>query len=73
MNLKDARKVVGWTQVKLAMESRVPQQHISRLERGEVGAVSLNISRRVLKALHKAGLRGVTMDDLFPESKERVS
>lgn len=76
MNLRAAREALGWTQQKLEAESGVVQQQISRLEKGEIGRVSLDDARKLLKALHRAGLKGLTSDDLFPESeslKERAS
>lgn len=72
MNLKDVRDVLGWTQERLAAESGVVQQQISRLERGEIGRVSLDDTRNILRAFHKAGLKGLTADHLFP-SEETVS
>lgn len=73
MTLKDARKALGWTQETLAAESSVVQQRISKLERGEIGRVSLDDTRKILRALHRAGLRGITADDLFPMAEERAS
>lgn len=80
MDLKTAREAVGWTQQKLEAESGVVQQQISRLERGEIGRVSLHDTRRILRALHRAGLKGLTLDDVFPATdapaadvKERAS
>lgn len=73
MNLKDARTALGWTQERLAHESEVVQQQISRLEKGQIGRVSLDDTRKILKALHRAGLKGLTADDLFPAAEERAS
>lgn len=76
MTLKDAREAIGWTQQKLEAESGVMQQQISRLERGDIGRVSLVDVQRILRALHRAGLKGLTADDLFPapaEASERAS
>lgn len=66
MTLRDARTALGWTQEKLASEADVVQQQISRLEKGQIARVSLDDTRKILRALHRAGLKGLTADDLFP-------
>jgi len=68
MTVKDARVALGWTQQKLAAEADVVQQQISRLERGEVSRVSLTDVRKIVRAFHRAGLKGLTADTLFPDS-----
>jgi transcriptional regulator with XRE-family HTH domain len=73
MTLKDARRALGWTQQQLEAASGVKQQHISDLERGEIGRVSYEAVSKLLRAFHKAGLKGLTADDLVEESKERAS
>ena len=73
MTLKDARAAVGWTQVRLAKESGIVQQQISRLENGIIASPSLHCARRLWKALHRAGLKGVTLDDLFPCEERKAS
>lgn len=75
MNLKEAREALGWTQQKLEAESGVVQQQISRFERGDIERVSLVDAQKLLKAFHRAGMRGLTTDDLFPSAvaKERAS
>lgn len=70
MNLKDARKAANWTQAQLSTASRVPQQKISLYENGRIGRMSLQNARKILKALHRAGLKGLTYDDLFPAAAE---
>lgn len=75
MTLRDARKALGWTQQKLEAESGVKQQQISELETGQIGRVSHESVQRIVRAFHRAGLKGLTADELFPieESAERAS
>jgi transcriptional regulator with XRE-family HTH domain len=73
MTLKQARKALAWTQQQLEAASGVQQQHISDLENDRIGQVSYATVAKLVKALHKAGLRGVTAEELFPLDKERVS
>lgn len=73
MTLRDARKAVGWTQQKLQAESGVKQQHISDLENGQIGRVGHDAVQRIVRAFHRAGLKGVTADELFPVASERAS
>lgn len=73
MTLKDARAALGWSQQKLEAESGVSQQQISRYETGEIERVGLDQAQRIVKALHRAGLKGLTLDDLFPVATERAS
>lgn len=66
MRLKDARRALGWTQQELSRRSGVRQQDISKLERGSVHRISYTTVVRLVRALRKAGLAGVTAEELFP-------
>lgn len=70
MTLKDARKALGWTQQKLEAESGIKQQVISALETGDVQRVSLDAARDIVSTLQRAGLKGLTLDDLFPRAEK---
>jgi transcriptional regulator with XRE-family HTH domain len=73
MTLRAARVALGWTQPRLAEKSGVSQQQISRFENAQIEKVSLDDARAIAKAFHKAGLKGVTVDELFPVPAERAS
>jgi transcriptional regulator with XRE-family HTH domain len=66
MNLKQAREALGWTQEELSRRSGVGQQHISKLEKGRIERISYLTVVRIVRALRKAGLAGVTAEKLFP-------
>lgn len=50
-NLKEARKANNMTQVELAQAMGVSQNRISRMENGDMGAMSLDSVRRYVEAL----------------------
>lgn len=64
--LRSARTHLGWMQRDLSARSGVPQQTISRLENGEYLDTAYQTVVRVTRTLRKAGLRGVTLEKLFP-------
>lgn len=66
MTLREARKALGWTQQKLSAESKVPQQQISELELDQVDRVAYRSVMLILKAFHRAGLKGLSAEELFP-------
>lgn len=70
MTLKDARLSLGWTQERLAAASGVVQQRISQLEKGQIRRISLEDTRKIMRALHRAGLKGLTDRELFPSPQE---
>lgn len=70
MTLKQAREAVGWTQVKLAEASGVVQQQVSRYENGTIANPSLREARKILRALQRKGLKGLTYESLFPSIVE---
>lgn len=89
MNLRDARKALGWTQTYLALKSNVVQQRISLLEQREDYPVSLLDALLLQKTFQRAArnpalpaatrraLRSVTVEALFPrvaaEADERLA
>jgi transcriptional regulator with XRE-family HTH domain len=66
MNIKAARKALDWSQSELARRSGVAQQRISQLERGDYVFVSYRDVVRIVRAFRKAGLKGITAEELFP-------
>lgn len=66
MNLKGARTALGWTQQELAAKAGVTQQLVSRLERGQTDRVMYSSVVKIVRALRKAGLSGLTQEALFP-------
>ena len=50
-NLRQARKASNLTQVELAKEMGVSQNRISRMENGDIGAMSLDVIRRYVEAV----------------------
>lgn len=50
-NLKEARKASNMTQVELAQVMGVSQNRISRMENGDINAMSLDTVRRYVEAL----------------------
>jgi transcriptional regulator with XRE-family HTH domain len=66
MTLKDARRLLGWSQTHLARRSGLSQQMISYLETGQIKRVAWVDVARLVVALQRAGLKGITADELFP-------
>lgn len=50
-NLREARKAANMTQVQMAQVMGVSQNRVSRMENGDMGAMSLNSLRRYVEAL----------------------
>lgn len=71
MTVREARRALGWTQMELAATSGVDQRHISALELNKIDAVSYVTVAKIVRAFHKAGLKGLTAEELFP-IEERV-
>lgn len=72
MTLKEARTALGWTQQKLEAESGVKQQQISELENNKIETVSHASVVKILRALHRAGLKGLTAEALFPVAESET-
>jgi transcriptional regulator with XRE-family HTH domain len=67
--VRDARRLVGWTQRDLAARARTSQATISRLEGGSSAAVDVLVLERVLAAL---GIRAtLTLDARHLEDRRR--
>lgn len=50
-NLREARKASNMTQVELAKAMGVSQNRVSRMENGDIGAMSLDTIRRYIEAV----------------------
>jgi transcriptional regulator with XRE-family HTH domain len=61
--VKFARKLLGWSQMALALEAGASQRTVMRFERGESRAKGLTISA-IRRALEAAGVE--FMDDMRP-------
>lgn len=66
MTLKDARRLAGLTQAQLAAAAGLRLTTISDLELGRNRRPAHEIVVKVVRALQRNGLAGVTTDDLFP-------
>jgi transcriptional regulator with XRE-family HTH domain len=70
MDLRHARQALGWTQQELAAKSGVPQQIISRIERGKTERLAYRSIVKLVRTLRKAGLVGITQESLFPIAED---
>lgn len=75
MTLKEARDIAGLTQQELANRSGLTQTTIYDLESGRNKKPSHETVVRVVRALQRSGLAGVTAEQLFPiaEESDRVT
>lgn len=69
MTLEQARKLLGWTQSKLAHEAGEPISTISDIETGRNARPAYIVVMRIMGALKKGGLAGVDPQDVFPVEK----
>lgn len=68
MTLKEARELADLTQRRLSelTDRKVKVSSISDVEVGRIQNPSHAFVVRVVRALHKAGMRGVTAEQIFP-------
>lgn len=66
MTLSDARGLIGWTQTQLAREAGTSVSTINDLENDNNKNPGYQLVMRVVKALQRGGLPGVTAEDIFP-------
>ena len=71
MTLQQARTVLGWSQSELARRAGETHSNIRDLENGGNANPSHALVTRVLRALHRGGLKGLTAQDLFPVAERR--
>lgn len=73
MTLTDARGLLGWTLSDLAREAEVSVSTVHDLENGGNKNPGYQLVMRLVKALQRGGLSGITAEDIFPvELKEAV-
>ena len=73
VTLLEARKLTGLTRQALADLADTNTTTIYDLETGRNKAPSHVIVVRLVRAFQKAGLRGLTAEDLFPVEREEQS
>lgn len=66
MTLEQARKLLGWSQQRLADEAGVKQSAIFDLEAGRNSRPAYVLVMNVFRALQRGGLRGIDVEDIFP-------
>ena len=66
MTLGEARKLLGWSQARLAAESGETKSTISDIELGRNNRPAYVVVMHIMGALHRGGLSGVTPEDVFP-------
>lgn len=65
MTLEQARKLLGWTQERLAAEAGEKKSAISDLETGRNENPSYRLVMNTFRALQRGGLRGLDVEDIF--------
>jgi len=71
MTLKEARELAGLSQSELDRRAGVPQGTTHDLETGRVESPSFERVVRIVRALRRAGLKGVDGEQLFPVPETR--
>lgn len=66
MTLTDARKALGWTQLKLDRKAKLVEGTTQQIESGRIQNPSWAIVSAITEAFRVAGLVGLTAHDLFP-------
>lgn len=66
MTLVTARELLGWTQSRLAREADEHVSNIRDLENGVNQNPSYALVMRVINALKRGGLNGLSPEDIFP-------
>lgn len=66
MDLKEARRLTGLTQTRLAELAGLQQTTIYDLEAGRNRRPSHEAVTRIVRALQRSGLAGISAEELFP-------
>lgn len=64
--MNDARRLTGLTQIQLDDRANLTRGTIADIERGKNKNPSHETVTRIIRALHAAGLAGVSAEDIFP-------
>lgn len=72
LTLRNARDLAGLSQRQLARRAGLKFSQISDYEQGRVRRPSHDFVVRVIRALRKSGLAGVTAEQLFPVSDDEA-
>lgn len=71
MTLEQARKLLGWTQTRLAREAGEPISTVSDIETGRNARPAYVVVMHIIRALQRGGLQGVKAEDIFPVPNAR--
>jgi len=66
VTLTQARELVGWTQTRLAREASAAVSSINELEHGHNTNPGYQLAMRIVQALQRGGLAGVSVEAIFP-------
>lgn len=69
MSLPEARRLLGWTQQRLANESGCRLSTIASIECGGTKKPSFVTVMALVKAMQRGGLAGVSAEDIFSADK----
>lgn len=73
MDLRKARQLAGINQGRLAELAGLDQGAISDIECGRNKRPAYEVVVKIIRGLKRAGLIGITADDVFPVPDERES
>lgn len=71
MTLKEARELVGLSQIELDRRAGLAQGTIHDLETGRVENPSFERVVHIVRALRRAGLKGVEAEQIFPVPEKK--
>lgn len=73
MTLREARELAGLSQRALADRARTTATTISDLETGKNERPAYELVMRIIGALQRSGLRGLTPEQLFPLDDKEIA
>lgn len=72
MDLREARELAGLSQAELERRAGLPAGTVYDLENGRVETPSFERVTLIVRALRRAGLKGVDGEQLFPVPEAKV-
>jgi transcriptional regulator with XRE-family HTH domain len=66
MTLVDARRLIGWSQRRLAREAGETPTNIADIETGRNARPAYALVMNIVNALRRGGLQGIQPEDIFP-------